>query len=108
MLPYTPFTPPCTSPFHPTNTPIYHPPLPLLLGSRRIELSMLPYKVDDEDEDDYVVEGRDPEGITPSHTPITHPIDTPYHTPYQYMKIMWWKDVTKGVNTHPLNTSSKI
>ena len=23
---------------------------------------MLPYKVDDEDEDDYVVEGRDPEG----------------------------------------------
>ena len=35
---------------------------PCFIGSRRIELSMLPYKVDDEDEDDYVVEGRDPEG----------------------------------------------
>ena len=37
---------------------------------------MLPYKVDDEDEDDYVVEGRDPEGIQPP--------TCPYHTPCQY------------------------
>jgi ribosomal protein S1 len=28
---------------------------------RRLELSMLPYKAGDGDEDDYVVEGRDPE-----------------------------------------------
>ena len=32
------------------------------VGSRRIELSMLPFKADDDDEDDYVVDGRDPEG----------------------------------------------
>jgi predicted RNA-binding protein with RPS1 domain len=32
------------------------------VGSRRIELSMLPYKASDDEEDDYVVEGRDPEG----------------------------------------------
>ena len=32
------------------------------VGARRIELSMLPFKTDDDDEDDYVVEGRDPEG----------------------------------------------
>lgn len=29
--------------------------------SRKIELSMLPYRVTDDDDDDYVVEGRDPE-----------------------------------------------
>mmetsp|Transcript_17708 Transcript_17708/g.39265 ORF Transcript_17708/g.39265 Transcript_17708/m.39265 type:complete len:590 (-) Transcript_17708:154-1923(-) len=31
------------------------------LESRRVELSMLPYKAGEGDEDDYVVEGRDPE-----------------------------------------------
>jgi predicted RNA-binding protein with RPS1 domain len=31
-------------------------------GSRRLELSMLPFKTDEDDEDDYVVEGREPEG----------------------------------------------
>jgi predicted RNA-binding protein with RPS1 domain len=30
--------------------------------SRRLELSMLPYRAAEEDEDDYVVEGREPEG----------------------------------------------
>ena len=32
------------------------------VGSRRLELSMLAYKDDADEDDDYVVEGRDPEG----------------------------------------------
>ena len=31
------------------------------VGARRIELSMLPFQANEDDEDDYVVEGRDPE-----------------------------------------------
>ena len=32
-------------------------------ASRKIELSMLPYRANEEEDDDYVVEGRDPEGF---------------------------------------------
>lgn len=32
------------------------------VASRRLELSMLPYRTSDDEEDDYVVEGREPEG----------------------------------------------
>jgi hypothetical protein len=32
------------------------------VGSRRLELSMMQYKDSDDEDDDYVVEGRDPEG----------------------------------------------
>ena len=38
---------------------------------------MLPYKVDDEDEDDYVVEGRDPEGDHMNTYPLNIPSDRP-------------------------------
>jgi len=32
------------------------------VDARRVELSMLPYRASDSEEDDYIVEGRDPEG----------------------------------------------
>jgi hypothetical protein len=32
------------------------------VGTRRLELSMLPYRANDDEDDDYIVEGRDPEG----------------------------------------------
>jgi predicted RNA-binding protein with RPS1 domain len=65
-------------------------------GSRKIELSMLPYRTQDDDNDDYIVEGRDAED-TKERNPRQNNkrrSDDPYVNFDPEDTLLWWRGAT--------------
>ena len=58
----------------------------------KIELSMLPYRASDEEEDDYVVEGRDPEEEEGSKSSFEQRDEEPEDVSYDAQDtLLWWQ-----------------
>jgi hypothetical protein len=60
------------------------------VGSRRLELSMMQYKDSEDEEDDYVVEGRDPEGDEDKYQEEKDDDDEPVAFDAE-STLVWWR-----------------